>query len=178
MSLKSKTGMSIRLIAIIAVLAAFSIVFGKYLQIPVGDSIRISFENLPIIMCSILLGPIAGILCGVCADIIGCFMVGFVVNPMITVGAGFIGMIPGVLVRYVFKRLSLASVFISVASAHLIGSIIIKSTALMLWFGTPWSIIIWRIPIYAFVAVAEGYIIYLMHKKDVFKRIYPEGVSK
>ncbi len=178
MSLKSNEKMSLRLIAVIAVMSAFSIIFGKYLAVNVTDWVRLSFENLPIIICGILLGPIPGVLCGVCADLIGCFLVGYSINPLITLGAAFIGLVPGITVKYIFKKISVLSILISVASAHLIGSIIIKSAAFVIWIGAPLAAMVWRIPVYIAVAAAEAYLIYLMHKKDVFKRIYPEGVSR
>ena len=40
------------------------------------------------------LGPVAGGVCGLCADIIGCFMKGYAVNPFITVAAILWGVLP------------------------------------------------------------------------------------
>ena len=49
---------SLRVIACAAVCAALSIVLGKFAAIPIGNTIRISFENLPIIFCSVAFGPV------------------------------------------------------------------------------------------------------------------------
>ena len=65
---------STKVMVVSALLIALSIIFGKFLKIPIGDSLRISFENTPILMAGIFFGPIVGMAVGVCADIIGCFL--------------------------------------------------------------------------------------------------------
>ena len=67
---------SVRVIVLIGLLAAMSIVFGKLLAINIGNSFRISFENLPILMAGIFFGGPAGFVTGVLADVIGCLIVG------------------------------------------------------------------------------------------------------
>ena len=81
------------------ILAAMSIILGKFLQIPnpFQDFIRISFENLPIIIAGFSLGPIAGALVGTVADLIGCVLYGYSINPIITVGAASVGLVAGVI---------------------------------------------------------------------------------
>ncbi len=78
---------STKVMVISALLAALSIVLGKFLNIPIGDSIRISFENLPVIMSSIFFGPVVGAITGAAADIVGCILKGYSINPFITFGA-------------------------------------------------------------------------------------------
>ena len=52
----------------LALLAALSAVL-KLAQVPVGnDFLRISFENLPLLLAGYLFGPLAGGAVGVCAD--------------------------------------------------------------------------------------------------------------
>ena len=76
-----------------ALLAAISIVCGKYLAFNMGDFLRFSFENLPIIFAGMAFGPLIGALVGVVADLVGCLLVGYAINPIITVGAAAIGLI-------------------------------------------------------------------------------------
>ena len=85
-------------LTLMAMLAAMSIVFGKFLAFNAGP-FRISFENLMLLMAGIVLGAPAGFLTGVIADVVGCLMVGYAINPIITLGAGCIGLVSGLLFR-------------------------------------------------------------------------------
>ena len=58
-----------------------SIVLGKLLVFNITDSIRISLENLPLLMAGIFFGPFIGAAVGAGADIIGCLIVGYSINP-------------------------------------------------------------------------------------------------
>ena len=52
---------SLRVMVLCSVFVAISIVCGKYLAFNVGDFIRFSFENLPIIFAGMAFGYIAGL---------------------------------------------------------------------------------------------------------------------
>ncbi len=65
--------------------------------------IRISFENLTILMAGIMFGPLVGMTVGICADVIGCIIVGYAINPLVTLGAASIGLISGSIYFYMFK---------------------------------------------------------------------------
>ena len=122
-----KNLLPLKVVAAMAMLSAISIVAGKYLAIPGGDVMRFSFENLPIILAGAAFGPLAGALVGAVADLIGCVLVGFPINPVVTVGAVSIGAVSG-LVYLLLKKVRLPifpRVIISVFSAHLIGSVVI-----------------------------------------------------
>lgn len=137
----------------LALFAAISLILGKYLQIPVGDSIRISFENLTIIMAGYLYGPLCGFACGAVADIVGCLFVGYSINPIITLGAAMVGFFAGTFGRHGFvgaPRLSL-----SVATAHTVGSVVIKTVGLYIYFATPIPVLLLRIPTYMVIGTLE-----------------------
>ena len=141
----------------LALFAAISLVLGKYLQIPVGDSIRISFENLAIILAGYLYGPLCGILCGAVADLVGCVLVGYAINPVITLGASAVGLLSGLFGRQgVLKKPRL---WLSVIVAHTVGSVVIKSAGLYLYFATPIPVLALRLPTYLFIGTLEYLII-------------------
>ena len=171
-----------RVMAIAALLTALSIVLGKYLAINVTDSLRISFENLPIIMAGLFFGPLIGGVVGAAADIIGCFMVGFSMNPIITLGACLIGVISGTIGMYAFPKKenwrATPRVFLPVALAHIICSMGIKSLGMIVYFGTPWEILILRVPIYVFTGIAEGYLIMLLFRNRNFSGLLSRIISK
>lgn len=161
----------VKLIAILAILAAASVVLGKFLQIPIGDSIRISFENLPILFAGIVFGPLSGGAVGLVSDLVGCLAVGYQINPVITLGAVSVGFVSGVLARVFIHngKCSFPRVLLSVLLAHIFGSILLKSTGLRLWYTTPWSVLALRIPIYLINSVAEASIITVLLKSGAVK---------
>ena len=68
--LKTKNLGNIKVLVCSAVFAAISIICGKFLAISIGDTIRISFENTPIILSGFCFGPVVGLLTGLIADIV------------------------------------------------------------------------------------------------------------
>ena len=161
----------LRALIITAVFAAMSIVLGKFLQIPIGDSFRISFENLPILMASLMFGPIYGGACGVVADLLGCVLRGYAIIPLITVAAGLMGIIPGVLTRFVFKKLSMPYVITSGLISHVICSMTVKTIALHMAYGMDYSVLIpTRVLIYTLTGLAESYICAVLLKRNIIKK--------
>ena len=158
------------------ILTAMSIVLGKFLQIPnpFQEFIRISFENLPIMIAGFALGPIAAALVGVTADLIGCLLYGYAINPIITVGAAAVGLVSGTLAYYVITKPLLLRVTVSVSAAHIVGSVLIKSYGLAKWYLSKyelgyWEFVAWRLVNYILIAAAECVIIYLMYRNKSFK---------
>lgn len=147
---------SLRVLAFSAVLVAMSIVCGKYLAIRGGDILRFSFENLPILLAGMLFGPVVGAAVGVVADLIGCVLVGYAINPLVTVGAAVIGAASGILYR-VTPRMSLfLRVLLSVGVAHLLGSVVIKTFGLAVFYDMPMVVLmLWRLLNYAIVGALE-----------------------
>lgn len=167
---------NIRVMIVSGLFVALSIVLGKFLQIPIGDSIRISFENLPLMMAGIFFGPFVGGAVGIGADLIGCLLKGYAINPIITLGAASIGFISGFVYMLISKKinskantfLSVVNIFLSVFTAHIIGSMLIKSIGLYIYYHTPMEVLAWRIPTYIAITVLETAIITLLLKNKAF----------
>lgn len=163
---------NLRVMVTAALLSAFSIVLGKYLAINVTDSIRISFENLPIVMAGVFFGPIVGGIVGAVADLVGCFLVGYAVNPVITLGAALIGVISGTVSAYAFPKKEgwrgTWRIFIPVMLSHIICSMGIKTLGMMMYFGTPAEIFYVRVPLYIVIGILESYIIMLLFRNKTF----------
>jgi ECF transporter S component (folate family) len=168
---QTKRGFSPRLIAICAMLAAMSIVCGKFLAIPLGDVIRISFENLPIFLASLMFGPVAGGVTAVVADVFGCFLRGYALNPIITLGALAIGLISGIIFR-LMKRFGTASkAAVGVLVSHVIGSVIVKTFGLAAFYDMPFFILmLWRLLNYAIVGALETVILYFLLKNKAIRK--------
>ena len=160
---------SLKITVALAMLAAISIVCGKYLAIPGGDVMRFSLENMPIILAGMAFGPIAGIAVGAVADLVGCVMVGYTINPLVTLGAATVGAISGIL-PLITKRISAKQVFttaLTVAAAHLVGSVIIKTVGLAAYYDMPFAVLVlWRLLNYIIVGTLDGITIHalLSHK--------------
>lgn len=161
----------LRRLTLAAVLAAMSIVLGKYLQIPnpMQELVRISFENLPVIFAGIVLGPAMGVAVGTVADLVGCLMVGYTVNPLVTLGAASVGLVAGVMGKYVFRRHLFPRTVCSVFAAHTVGSLFIKTFGLATWYAAQygmgfWTLFFWRALTYGVIAVLESAVIYILLK--------------
>lgn len=165
---KSKS--SLILTTSLALLSAISIIAGKYLAIPGGEVLRFSFENLPIIFAGMAFGPISGALVGVVADLVGCVLVGYTINPVVTAGAVSIGIISG-LASLVLRKLSLPlslRCIVSVSLAHSVGSVIIKTIGLAVFYSMPIEILmLWRLLNYVIVGSVEGAILYILLKNKL-----------
>ncbi len=163
---------NLRVMAAAAMLAALSIILGKYLAINIGDSIRLSFENLPVLMAGLFFGPVVGATVGAVADIVGCLMVGYGIIPIITLGAALMGAISGAIGMYAFPKTPAWKgtwrIFVPVALSHIVGSMCIKSIGMVLYYGTPWEIIFLRIPIYTVIIILEGYLLKLLFRNKTF----------
>ena len=156
-------------------LAAISIVLGKYLAINVDQYIRISFESLPVIAGGFFFGPVAGALIGIVADLLGCIMVGYTVNPIITLGAGSAGAIAGIVGFIIFRDQSTrkrrtAAAIVATVCAHVIGSMTIKSIGMAVYYGLGFGVLWVRIPLYVCIAAAEGALMAVLANSRVFIR--------
>lgn len=146
----------------LALLVAISIISGKFLAFRVGDILRFSFENLPILFAGVAFGPVAGALVGVVADLLGCIMVGYTINPIVTLGAAALGAVAGGSALLLKKnklsnRLTLA---ISVICAHFIGSVVIKTAGLAAFYAMPYFVLtLWRGLNYVIVGAVEYFIL-------------------
>ncbi len=153
--------------AILGILAAASVILGKFLQIRIGDTIRISLENLPVIFTGIVFGPISGIAVGTVADIVGCIAAGYDINPIVTAGAVVVGSVSGISAKLlkIEQNHTYPKILVSVAAAHILGSMIAKTVGLHIVYLTPWAFLFsTRIPIYCINIVAESVLIYTVLK--------------
>lgn len=175
MSKKDKSMPLYRLV-VCAFLVALSIVCGKFLAIPVGDILRFSFENLPILFAGLAFGPVAGALVGVSADLLGCVLRGYAVNPWVTAGAVCIGLVSGV-GGIVLRRYPLEwRIALPVIVAHLLGSVVIKTIGLSAYYSFPlWELMLWRLLNYTIVGGVETVLLCLLFRNRGIRRLLPQG---
>ena len=152
-----------------ALLVAISIVCGKLLAFNIGFILRFSFENMPIMLASIAFGPLIGGLTAVAADLIGCLIVGYEINPIVTVGALIIGVASGLIYRILGKLPTLGKVIISVTAAHLMGSVVVKTFGLAKFYDLQlWTLMAWRGLNYLIIATLEILLLYYLFRSKAF----------
>ena len=136
---------SVRTLTMLALLVAMSIVFSRVLSISTGF-VRFNLGSLPVLLAAVVFGPGAGFAVGAVADIIGSVLAGYAINPLITLGAGAIGLVAG----FAWQKLNRLSTNLRLAASvllgHFVGSMVITSLALRLFYGYPWATLAVRIP--------------------------------
>lgn len=160
-----------------AVFSALSIILGKLLAFNIGELFRVSLENLPVIFMGIAFGPLWGAVVGAVADLLGCLIVGYTVNPIITLGAMAIGATAGVVSKFTRKMPTSSAMLLSVIAAHTAGSIIIKTIGLSWFYGTDfWGLLPYRAINYVAIIAVEYTIIYILIKnREISARIKKLG---
>ena len=169
---KSKA-VHLKILVSLSLMSALSIVLGKYLAFNVGSVLRFSLENLPIIFSGLAFGPLAGAAVGLVADLVGCLLVGYEINPIVTFGAVVIGLSAG-LCRLPFAgRKEDSPLFMVLAAelvSHLLGSVIIKTIGLSAYYDMPFFILMaWRLLNYFIIGALEGSLIYVLLKHPAIR---------
>ena len=160
---------NVKVLCCVALFVAISIISGKFLAISLGDIIRISFENLTIILSGMMFGPIVGAITGVCADLLGCILRGYNIIPVLTIGAASIGFFAGVTYNFSFKLSAFVKILLSCLIPHLIGSVVIKSIGLSLYYDMPLvETFITRCINYMIVISAETFVLYVLVRNKAF----------
>ena len=157
-----------KMIATLGLMTALSVAIGwickTYLTL---GALRLTFENIPIILSGIFYGPLAGAAVAAVSDIVSCLTSpNPALNPIITLGAVSIGIISGLVSKYIFKQKLLLKVVFSVFISHLIGSIIIKSIGLWMFWRYEIPLLMLRIPTYLLISVCESAVIYFIMKNE------------
>ena len=147
--MKNESRISVRTLTAMALLIAMSIVFSRVLSISTGF-VRFNLGSLPVLLAAvvfgILFGPWAGFVVGMVADIIGGVLAGYAINPLITLGAASIGLVGGLGWQKLSHLRTGTRLWCSVLAAHFVGSMVINSLALHIFYGYAWAVLIARIP--------------------------------
>lgn len=164
---------SIKILTLAAMLTAMSVVIGMFCKTFLNFGLglfRITFENLPIILSGIMFGPIIGGVVGVAGDLVSYLLSPQVYPPnlVVTCGAAAVGIISGIISRFVIKKHGYLQIIVSGALAHVVGSMIIKTVGLFQFYS--WAVL-WRIPLYILIGFAEILLICMLYKNATFRRL-------
>ena len=148
---------NIRTLTTAAMLTALSVVIGIFCKnfLNFGNGLfRITFENFPIILSGIMFGPVVGAFVGAASDVVSYFLStqSLAITPIVTIGAALIGAVSGVVSHYIVKKEGVWRIILSALSAHAVGSMIVKSFGLYVYYG--WAVLV-RVPLYIVIATVE-----------------------
>lgn len=156
-----------------AILAAISFLLGFLAKIIQGTGIlRLTIENLPVILSGIAFGPAVGAAVGIGADLLSCITAGQPPLPLITLGAAAVGIVSGLLGKKIsLQRPRFLSVLLCEAAAQTVGSLIIKTAALALAFPTidGWLFVL-RVPTYLLIIAVESVLLYFLLRSPLVGR--------
>lgn len=166
---------NIRALCAAALLAAICVVISYICKsFTVTMSVRITFENLPLILSGYILGPWVGLLTGLCADLVSTsisYGIGGI-NPILTVGAAYIGFMAGIFSHYIMPKKTVLQIFATVFVSHVTGNMIIKTAGLCIYYHTPPVEIGVRILVYLGIATAEALLLTaILKSKGITKAI-------
>ena len=170
---------SVQVMTMAAMLCAMSVVIGIFCKnfLNFGNGLfRITFENLPIILAGIMFGPAVGGAVGAATDILSYLFSNQVypINLMVTLGALSVGLVSGIVSKYMVKKHGYLRIVVSALSSHIIGSMIIKTYALYTYYG---GAVLWRIPLYIAIASLEITMICLMYHNHTVRKIIDGGIG-
>lgn len=171
---KGKFFKNIRSLTLAAMLTAVSVVIGIVCKnfMNFGSGLfRVTFENLPIILSGILMGPAVGGIVGVASDLLSYMLSSQIYPPnlIVTAGAASVGIMSGIISKYLVKERGSKQVVLSSAAAHILGSMIIKPIGLYKFYGI---LVLWRIPLYLVIAPIEILILCFVFKRKSLKVLF------
>ncbi len=164
---------SIKLLTMLSLLSAIGIILGKYLALNITPYIRFSIENLSILFAGMAFGPIYGMIVGIVQDVVGCICVGYAINPIVTLGCAVIGLSSGLFFKVLKEKPMTLRIIISVTVSHIIGSVLIKSLGLSIFYNMPFvTTLAWRSLNYVIIDVIEILMLKIMvNSKQLLSKI-------
>lgn len=157
-----------------AMMAAMSVVIGMFCKTFLnfgGGLWRVTFENLPIILSGVFLGPITGGMVGIVSDLTSYLLSPqtYPPNLVVTFGAFAVGVISGLMAKFVIRERGTKQIILSAAAAHIVGSMIIKPIGLFQFYQ--WAVLV-RIPLYMVIAPLEILLLCLLWKQKSFRKLF------
>lgn len=162
-----------RTLVTLALLCAMEIVLARFCVIWITNSIKITFEAIPILMAGILFGPVAGAAVGAVSDIVGAgFLSGLGWMPVLTVTPTLMGLLAGLLRPLLWKRLSLPRLLAVTAPGFILGSMLWTTWWLSTLYGTPLpALLAVRVPLYCVIATLDTLVLFVLCRSGVFHRL-------
>ena len=172
--------LSVKTITFTGLLTALHIIFARFISIPVGQLLRISISGVPVILCGLWLGPVAGGLCGLIGDLIGCAINGYAPNPFITAAATLVGVLPALFKGFLQGAAPGAGRFLRfllvILLTRLLTSVLITTIGLSTMYHMAfWPTLLTRLPSTTAVTVVDALLCELLYSRVHFEYFMQEG---
>jgi len=144
-----------------ALLAAVSIVLARLCVIWITPSVRVSFGNIPIMLAGLMFGPVAGVLAGAVADIVGATLLSpYGWYAPLTAGPMLIGLIAALPRRWVRQGNTYWKTLAMTLGANVIASMAYTTWILSGYQGTPiGALLAARVPLYIGMSLIEALVL-------------------
>ncbi len=122
----------------LALLIAMHLVLTRLVAIDLGFC-RITVGSVCTILAGLWFGPLAGGVCGLCSDLLGCFIKGYAVNPLITTAAILWGVVPALFSVWATgsRKRKAAVLCAGVAVCSVLSTLVFTTAGLVLMNGYP-----------------------------------------
>lgn len=132
-----KTHWNVKTLVFMALLVAMQLVLGRVLVIDLGPY-RITVGSVCTVLAGLWMGPAAGAACGLTADVIGCFIKGYAVNPLITIAAILWGLLPALMKPLYAQKTRTGKtigISVSIVITGILSSLVFTTAGLVLVLG-------------------------------------------
>ena len=160
---------SVRYLTATAMMIAISIILER-LIFPTfqGQPVRFDLGNIPIVICSVLCGPVYGLVCGIASDFIGCYLNGYAPFVPLMLAPAMVGFFPGVVSRITKKS---PVFFGALVLIYIAAEILWTPFGLSLMKGTPYGAdFSVNLPAAALQTVVDTLIIFVIFKSKILER--------
>lgn len=143
---------TVKTLVFMSLLVAMHLILTRIIALDLGPY-RISIGSVSTILAGLWLGPVAGATCGFASDILGCFMKGYAINPVITLAAILWGVIPALIKPFFINHSKFGKtvgIVIAVIISNVLCSFILTTIGLVVVQG------------YSFAAILPGRIAQLI----------------
>ncbi|MBE6031645.1 MAG: folate family ECF transporter S component [Clostridiales bacterium] len=151
----------------LALLIAINLILTRIFVIYFSDFSRFDLGNVPLILAGLFFGPAAGAIAGAAADILGSVVLsGRGWFPPLTIGPVLMGLIPGLLRRFLIKKNTLPRVLAIVILTEAVASLAWKAWCLATLYHVDYSIVfIARLPVVILLMAVETALVYILFKR-------------
>ena len=125
---------SVRNLVMIALLVSIQIILARYLSIQ-SEAFRVSFETIPLALAGMWLGPLAGVIVALVADILGTVLSGIgLYFPPLSLGPMVFAFLCGISAKYIFRSsMAETKVLLTTIVAGFINSFVV-GVAAFTWY--------------------------------------------
>ena len=161
----------------VAMMTALSFILERYFPLINTNTLRISLGNVPILLTSFLFGPVSGAICGVLADIIGCFLSGYPPFPFLMLAPLCVGILPGIAAKFIssnekWKISNFVFIFCTITVTNFFASLILTTIGLNLLYSTPIpALLIQRVPAFLINTAIEILSLFILLKNNILYKI-------